>query len=85
VLLPLSNQKNVKKLPIEFKRGFTIFYATNIDQLYNVCFNTPESTTDYSHLEDLGVVVEVYEHDSMMEEILNHEQIHDVNLIDGLK
>lgn len=31
VLLPLSNKKNVKKLPEEFKRGFTIFYVTNIE------------------------------------------------------
>lgn len=31
VILPLSNKKNVKKLPEEFKKGFTIFYATNID------------------------------------------------------
>jgi len=31
VILPLSNKKNVKKLPDEFKKGFTIFYATNID------------------------------------------------------
>jgi len=40
VILPLSNKKNVQKLPEEFKKGFTIFYLTNIDQLYNVCFNT---------------------------------------------
>jgi len=31
VILPLSNKKNVKKLPEEFKKGFTIFYVTNID------------------------------------------------------
>ena len=31
VVLPLSNKKHVTKLPDEFKRGFTIFYVTNID------------------------------------------------------
>ena len=30
VILPLSNKNNVKQLPEEFKRGFTIFYVTNI-------------------------------------------------------
>lgn len=31
VILPLSNRKNVKKLPEEFKRGFTLMYVTNIE------------------------------------------------------
>ena len=31
VILPLSNKKNVSKLPLEFMRGFTVFYVTNID------------------------------------------------------
>ena len=30
VILPLSNNKNVKKLPDEFKKGFTIYYVSNI-------------------------------------------------------
>jgi ATP-dependent Lon protease len=30
VILPLSNKKHVKKLPEEFKRGFTIFYVKHI-------------------------------------------------------
>ena len=58
VILPLSNKKNVKKLPEEFKKGFTIFYVTNIDQLYNICFNTDSLSKDFSHLRDLGVEVE---------------------------
>jgi len=40
VVLPLSNKKNVSKLPDEFKRGFTIFYVTNTNQLFNICFKT---------------------------------------------
>lgn len=30
VVLPISNRKNVKKLPEEFKKGFTIYYVSNI-------------------------------------------------------
>jgi len=85
VILPLSNKKNVKKLPAEFKKGFTIFYATNIDQLYNICFNTDPKAKDFSHLEELGVVIEQHEQDSFMDEVLNHEQIWEENLIDNLK
>jgi ATP-dependent Lon protease len=40
VILPLSNKKNVSKLPDEFKKGFKIFYVTNTDQLFSICFNT---------------------------------------------
>jgi len=58
VILPLSNKKNVKKLPEEFKRGFTIFYVTNIDQLYEICFKTDSKSKDYSRLKSLGVEVE---------------------------
>lgn len=32
VILPHSNKKHVKKLPDEFKKGFTIFYVKNIEQ-----------------------------------------------------
>lgn len=38
VVLPISNRKNVKKLPDEFKKGFTIYYCSNIRQLYSVAF-----------------------------------------------
>ena len=47
VVLPLSNKKNVKKLPDEFKKGFTIFYITNIDQLYQICFSTESNSSDF--------------------------------------
>mmetsp|Transcript_26810 Transcript_26810/g.19284 ORF Transcript_26810/g.19284 Transcript_26810/m.19284 type:complete len:130 (-) Transcript_26810:224-613(-) len=30
VVLPASNKKDVKKLPDEFKKGFTIYYVSNI-------------------------------------------------------
>ena len=60
VILPLSNKKNVKKLPEEFKRGFTIFYVTNIEQLYNICFKLEPTAQDFGTLEELGVEVEQY-------------------------
>lgn len=37
-VLPLANKRNVQKLPEEFKKGFTIYYVTNIKQLYEICF-----------------------------------------------
>lgn len=85
VILPLSNKKNVKKLPEEFKKGFTIFYVRNIDQLYNICFNTDQNQKDFSKLEDLGVVIEQHDTDTFMDEVLNHEQIWETNLIEDLK
>lgn len=85
VILPLSNKKNVKKLPEEFKKGFTIFYVNNIDQLHNICFNTPAESTDYQHLRDLGVDIEIHDADSFMDDVLNHEQIQVPNLIEQLK
>lgn len=85
VILPLSNRKNVKKLPDEFKKGFTIFYVTNIDQLYNICFNTDPKSTNYSHLENLGVEMDIFGEDEFMDQVLNHEQIWENNLIEKLK
>lgn len=85
VILPLSNKKNVKKLPEEFKKGFTIFYVTNIDQLYNIAFNTDQNQKEFSKLEEMGVVVEQHESDTFMDEVLNHEQIWETNLIEDLK
>jgi ATP-dependent Lon protease len=61
VILPLSNKKNVKKLPEEFKKGFTIFYVTNINQLYNIAFNTEANQKDFGLLEHLGVEIEQHE------------------------
>jgi ATP-dependent Lon protease len=84
VVLPLSNKKNVKKLPDEFKKGFTIFYVKNTDQLYNICFNLDTNSKDFSKLEELGVEIEVNGNDEYMDKILNHEKIWDENLIEEL-
>lgn len=85
VILPLSNKKNVSKLPAEFKKGFTIFYCTNIDQLYNICFNTDEDSTNFDHLEKLGVEIESYEADTFMNQIFYNENIKEGNLLEQLK
>lgn len=42
VILPLSNQKDVKKLPQEFKDGFTIFFVKDIQQVFKICFESPQ-------------------------------------------
>lgn len=81
----MSNKKNVKKLPDEFKKGFTIFYVTNIDQLYHICFKTEANQSDLSHLLELGVEVEQFESDTFMDQVLNHEQIWEHNLIEDFK
>jgi ATP-dependent Lon protease len=85
VVLPASNKKQVSKLPEEFKRGFTIFYVTNIDQLHHIAFNTAPDATDFASLEALGAEVSVYEKDTFQQEVLNHEQIQEPNLIEQLK
>jgi len=69
VILPASNRKNVQKLPQEFKRGFSIFYVKNIQQVYKVCFDTPdEALVDGSQdeaLKEAGIEVERYEDDTL--------------------
>ena len=41
VILPMSNRKQVSKLPLEFKKGFAIYYVTDISQVYKICFDAP--------------------------------------------
>ena len=72
VILPLSNKKHVKKLPDEFKRGFTIFYVKNIDQVYKICF---ESQGNVDQLKSTDIVIERYEEDKVTKLILDKENI----------
>ncbi len=66
------------KLPDEFKRGFSIFFVRNIDQVYKVCFDTEESRlADGSADEELrqaGIEVERYEDDTLMNNKLLTEE-----------
>jgi len=68
----------VAKLPDEFKRGFSIFFVRNIDQVYKVCFDTEESRlADGSADEELrqaGIEVERYEDDTLMNNKLLTEE-----------
>lgn len=67
VILPISNRKNVTKLPEEFKRGFTIFYVKDIAQVYKVCFDTEEEAlrdgSAFARLREAGIEVEKFEED----------------------
>ena len=85
VVLPLSNMKHVKKLPEEFKKGFTIFYVTNVEQLYSICFEQEAHSNDYERLEDLGVKVEQYDEDLYMDNVINNEILLENNLTEDLK
>ena len=77
MILPLSNKKNVSKLPEEFKRGFTIFYVRDISQVYKVCFETTEAEIDqgkFENLKEAGIEVERYEEDTMTSKLLFEEE-----------
>jgi ATP-dependent Lon protease len=65
VILPKSNQKHVKKLPEEFKKGFTIYYVNHISQLNAICFPQPDQQQQQLHsdLQEKGVTIEEYEED----------------------
>lgn len=74
VILPLSNKKNVTKLPDEFKRGFTIFYVKDISQAYKICFDSDEqrlqSGEAFDELRSMGIEIEKYEDDSLSNKVL---------------
>lgn len=67
VILPLSNKKNVSKLPEEFKKGFTIFYVTNIKQLYEICFPSEDNSQEeyqkvfYDKLKQMDIEIDEFE------------------------
>lgn len=86
VILPLSNKKNVKKLPAEFKTGFTIYYVKNIKQLYNICFPEVDSENPEfkAKLEELGVEIEQFEKDNFHELVFEGEIIDAQNKIKNL-
>merc|ERR1712153_121910 len=63
VVLPYSNKKNVKKLPAEFKKGFTIFYVKNVEQLYEICFSDATGEELHQELSKMGVQIDEFESD----------------------
>jgi ATP-dependent Lon protease len=93
VVLPVSNRKHVKKLPEEFKKGFTIYYVHNIKQLYEVAFGDCDATchtTDsekvffHNKLKQIGVEIEEYENDDFHKLVFESEKILPDNHIEGL-
>lgn len=78
VILPLSNKKNVTKLPDEFKRGFTIFYVKDISQVYKICFDTEEQAlrdgSSFEKLREAGIEIEKYEDDSFVQQLNMDEE-----------
>ena len=79
VILPMSNKKHVKKLPDEFKKGFTIYYVSNIEQVAAVCF--PNENND---LEKLGITIEEYEEDEFSKIVFEGEIFNERNLVEQL-
>lgn len=88
VILPISNKKHIKKLPDEFKKGFTIYYVKNIEQLHAICFSDSQELTDpitfEANLEKLGVEIEQYEQDNFHKIVFENESILKSNSIESL-
>lgn len=88
VVLPLSNKKNVKKLPDEFKKGFTIFYVTNIRQLYDIAFPEDHLAANpdllHKHLRDQGVEIDLFQQDDFYKVVFESENIQTNNQIEQL-
>jgi predicted ATP-dependent protease len=90
VVLPLANKKNVKKLPDEFKRGFTIYYVTNIKQLYEVCFPSEDhgeeanQSSFHEKLESMNIEIDKFEADDFHKVVFEGEIIEQSNKIESL-
>ena len=88
VILPISNRKNVKKLPDEFKLGFTIYYVSNIRQLYAIAFPeddiAEEKTMLDQHLREQGVEIDQFEDDDFHSTVVEGEIIQTDNQIEHL-
>jgi predicted ATP-dependent protease len=88
VVLPLANKKNVKKLPDEFKRGFTIYYVTNIKQLYEVCFPSEDhgeeanQTSFHEKLASMNIEIDSFEKDDFHKVVFEGEIIEQSNKIE---
>src|SRR5688572_20833531 len=73
VILPYSNKKHVAKIPDEFKKGFTIFYVKNINQVYKICFDSEDKldSKNFNELKAMDIEVEEYEEDLSSKLILD--------------
>lgn len=86
VLLPASNRRNVAVLPEEFKKGFTIFYVKNIDQVHKICFESDDAheKKDYRELREFGIDIDIFEDDNSNKVIIDSEIILKRNFIEEL-
>lgn len=84
VVLPVSNKKNVKKLPDDFKKGFTIFYVQNIEQLHEICFSDAKGEELHNSLKEMGVQIDEFESDDFQKLVFEGENIMSENKIEGL-
>lgn len=88
VILPISNRKNVKKLPDEFKKGFTIYYVSSIRQLYSIAFPEGDLATDVTQLNqslaDEGIEIDQFEDDDFHKVVFEGEIIQTNNSIEHL-
>jgi hypothetical protein len=73
-------------LPDEFKRGFTIFYVKNINQVYKICFESGDAIDkkDFKELKQMEIEVEQYEDDNSSKLIIEQESILPRNSIEEL-
>lgn len=88
VVLPLSNKKHVKKLPDDFKKGFTIYYVTNIKQLHAICFSDGQEVRDKQgfeqHLKELNVEIDQFDDDDFHKVVIENEIISSTNNVNTL-
>lgn len=86
VVLPISNKKNVSQLPDDFKKGFTIFYVKNIDQVYKICFESEglHENKNYKELRDAGIEIDMFEDDHSSKIIQEQEVILQRNFVEEL-
>ena len=87
VVLPMSNRKNVVKLPEEFKKGFTIYYVNRVEQLYDLAFpEDPEQDLELlnEHLKSMGVEIDQYEEDDFYKVVFEGEHIEADNQLSEL-
>jgi len=89
VILPMSNRKHVKKLPDEFKKGFTIFYVKDITQVYAVAFPDEASNQDSVEFKEMlkekhGIEYDQFEDDYFHKNVVEGESIMKQNQIEEL-
>lgn len=89
VVLPVSNRKHVKKLPDEFKKGFTIFYVKDIKQLYAIAFPDEASNQDSVEFKEMlkekhGIEYDQFEDDHFHKHVVEGEIIQEQNQIEEL-